>query len=245
MLRKMPSSAKLLGVAVLAVGLSVSVSVMSADHAESPGVNTDLAADIADVYFFPSPESTTKMVGAITFGGGPAVPGSTARNDTAFSCDPDVLYTFNIDRSNANGTFDTAVEPDIRIFARTGRNSAGACGVQLENVPGAGGTFSGPIEQIFTSSGGTKAFAGLRNDPFFFDFEGFTALLNSFATPGQSGNVVTAFRVGTPPRRDSFANRNVSAIVFEMDINALAPPAPGSGTRPKVRVWGTTARLAK
>jgi len=242
---KLTSLAKLLGLAVAAISVSVSVSVMSADHAESPGVNTDLAADIADVYFFPSPESTTKMIGAITFGGGPAVPGRTARNDTAFSCDPDVLYTLNIDRSNTDGTFDTAVVPDIQIFARTGRNSAGACGLQLENVPGAGGTFSGPIDQVFTSSGGTKAFAGLRNDPFFFDFEGFTALLNSFADPGQSGNVVTAFGVGTRPRRDSFANRNVSAIVFEMNIDALAPPTPGSGARPKVRVWGTTARLVK
>ena len=242
---KLTSLAKLLGIAVAAASVSVSVSVMSADHAESPGVNTDLAADIADVYLFPSPEATNKMVGAISFGGGPAVPGTTARNDTAFSCDPNVLYTLNIDRSNTDGTFDTAVVPDIRIFARTGRNLAGACGLQLENVPGAGGTFSGPVEQVFTSPGGMKAFAGLRNDPFFFDFEGFTALLNSFAAPGQSGNVVTAFGVGTRPRRDSFATRNVSAIVFEMDNDTLAPPAPGTGTRPKIRVWGTTARLAQ
>lgn len=88
-----------------------------------------------------------------------------------------------------------------------------------------------------------KAFAGLRNDPFFFDAEGYTALVNSFATAGQTGDLVTAFGLGTRSRRDSFANRNVSAIVFEMDNDILAPEA--QGTRPKVRVWGTTARLAK
>ncbi len=236
--RKMPSSAKLLGVAVLAVGLSVSVSVMSADHAESPGADADPAADLADVFIFPSPEGGNKTVGAITFGGRPA---PRSRIDANFYCDRNVLYTFNIDRADPIGNFDNV--PDIQIFARLGTNSAGACGLQLENVPGAGGTFSGPIDQVFTSPGGTKAFAGLRDDPFFFDAEGYTALVNSFAADGQTGDLVAAFGLGgTRPRRDSFANRNVSAIVFEMDNNSLAPAV--QGTRPKVRVWGTTARLA-
>ncbi len=235
---KMPSSAKLLGVAVLAVGLSVSVSVMSADHAESPGADADPAADLADVFIFPSPEGGNKTVGAITFGGRPA---PRSRIDANFYCDRNVLYTFNIDRADPIGNFDNV--PDIQIFARLGTNSAGACGLQLENVPGAGGTFSGPIDQVFTSPGGTKAFAGLRDDPFFFDAEGYTALVNSFAADGQTGDLVAAFGLGgTRPRRDSFANRNVSAIVFEMDNNSLAPAV--QGTRPKVRVWGTTARLA-
>ena len=39
---------------------------------------------------------------------------------------------------------------------------------------------------------------------------------------------------------DTFANRNVSAIVFEMDIDTLAPVSGGS--RPKLQVWATTAR---
>lgn len=238
MQHKMTSPAKLLGLAVVAVSMSVSVSVMSADHAESPGADADPAGDLADVFIFPSPGGGNKTVGAITFGGRPA---PRSRIDANFYCDRNVLYTFNIDRADTNGNFDNV--PDIQIFARLGTNSAGACGLQLENVPGAGGTFSGPIDQVFTSPGGTKAFAGLRDDPFFFDAEGYTALVNSFAAAGQTGDLVTAFGLGnTRPRRDSFANRNVSAIVFEMDNNALAPAV--QGTRPKVRVWGTTARLA-
>lgn len=238
---KLTSLAKLLGLAVAAVTLSVSVPVMSADHAESPGVDTDFAADIADVFIFPSPEQANRMVAVVTFGGRPA---PRSRIDTTFFCDRNILYTFNIDRADAGGNFDSL--PDIQIFARLGTNSAGACGLQLENVPGAGGTFSGPIETIITSPQGMRAFAGLRNDPFFFDAQGFTALLASFAAPGQSGDVAAAFGLGaTPPipRRDSFANRNVSAIVFEMSNDALAP-LQGAGTRPKIRVWGTTARLA-
>jgi hypothetical protein len=54
---------------------------------------------------------------------------------------------------------------------------------------------------------------------------------------------VGAFRLtGNQARRDSFAFRNVSAIVFEMSNDALAPSV--NGVRPKVRVWGTTSRLA-
>ena len=104
------------------------------------------------------------------------------------------------------------------------------------------GKFSGVIEQVFTS-GSIRAFGGLRNDPFFFDFEGFSALLNTFALPGQSGDLVSSFRLtGNQPRRDSFAGRNASAIVFEMDLDTVAPKA-ANGTRPKIRVWGTTSRF--
>lgn len=239
MSRKLISLAKLLGLAAAAVTVSVSVSVIAADHAESPGADADPAADIDDIFLFPSPQQTDRTVAAVTFGGRPA---PRFRIDANFYCDPNVLYTFNIDRADANGNFDSV--PDVQIFARLGINSAGACGLQLENVPGAGGTFSGPVEQVFTSPGGMRAFAGLRNDPFFFDAQGFTALLGSFAAAGQSGDVATAFGIGTRPRRDSFANRNVSAIVFEMSNDTLAPAAQGTGTRPKVRMWATTARLA-
>ena len=96
------------------------------------------------------------------------------------------------------------------------------------------------METVFTSTTGIKAFAGYRNDPFFFDSQGFTALVASFAAPGQSGDVVGAFGLGTRARRDSFAGRNVSAIVFEMDLNTLAPLA--GATRPSIRVWATTSR---
>ena len=225
---------------LFAVGATlVSFSVMSADHAESPAADADPAADIADVYLFPSPESATKLVAAITFGGRPA---PRSRIDGSFYCDPDILFTYNIDRANASGAFDSI--PDIQIYARLAKNNNGQCALQLQNVPGAGGTFSGLIETVF-SLGGMRAFAGLRNDPFFFDFEGFTALLNTFATPGQHGDLVSSFRLSPAgqPRRDSFAGRNASAIVFEMDLDTAAPRA-ANGTRPKIRVWATTSRFA-
>lgn len=231
---RLKSLLRLLGFASVAL----SVAVMSADHSESPGALADPAADLADIFFFPSPENPLRMVGAITFGGRPA---PAARIDQAFYCDPNVLYAFNIDRANAAGAFDNA--PDIVIFARFTAGAAGACTVQLRNVPGAGGTFSGAVsgavDTIFLSPGGMRAFAGLRNDPFFFDAQGYNALIATFAAAGQSGNLVASFNLGGP-RRDSFANRNISAIVFEMDINTLSPMV--GGVRPSIRMWGTTAR---
>lgn len=223
-----------------ALAAAASFAVLAADHAESPGTEVDPAADIADVYVFVSPEAANRVVGSITFGSRPA---PRSRIDGTFYCDRDVLYTFAIDRADAAGNFDG--NPDVRVYIRFGQNGVAACGVQFENVPGAGGTFSGPIERVLTAnSGGLRGFAGLRNDPFFFDAEGFTTLLNTFGGAGQSGDVVTAFRLtGGQPRRDSFAGRNISAVVFEMDLDAVAPRA-ANGTRPKLRVWATTSRIA-
>lgn len=224
---------------VAAAGSILSLAVLSADHVESPGPTRDNAADIADVYVFPSTESASKLVLAMTFGGGPA---PRVRVDGRFYCDADILYTFNIDRADATGAFDNL--PDFRIYARLGQNAAGQCGLQLENVPGAGGTFSGPIEQVIVTSSGIKAFAGLRNDPFFFDAQGLTALFATFAAPGQNGDLISAFGIGTRPRRDSFAGRNASAIVFESNLDLIAP-RQANGSRPQIRVWATTARLAR
>jgi len=223
---------------LLAVGATLlSFSVMSADHAESPGADADPAADIADVFLFPSPEVATKLVAAITFGGRPA---PRSRIDTGFYCDADVLFTYNIDRADAAGNFDSI--PDVQIYIRLAKNPQGICGMQLENVPGSAVKFSGVTEEVFSGASG-RAFAGLRNDPFFFDFEGFSALLDTFAKPGQNGDLVSSFRLtGGQPRRDSFAGRNASAIVFEMDLDSVAPKL-ANGQRPKLRAWATTSRF--
>lgn len=221
----------------LALAALTTFTARSADHAESPAADADPAADIADVFLFPSPESGNRLVGAITFGGRPA---PRSRIDANFYCDPRVLYSFQIDRANAAGQFDSI--PDVTIHARLGSNRAGACGLQLENVPGAGGTFSGPVEQVFATPSGIKAFAGLRNDPFFFDAQGLGALFASFQTPGQNGDLVSAFGIGSRARRDSFGFRNVSVIAFDMDIDQLAPRLP-DGSRPLLRVWAVTSRL--
>ena len=211
------------------------VPAIAADHAESPGADADPAADLADVFLFVSPENNRRLIGSITFGGRPA---PRSRTDIVY-CDPKVIYVLNIGRANAAGAFTN--QPALKVTARFGRSDTGRCGLQLEGVPGGGGTFSGPTETILTSSTGLKAFAGIRNDPFFFDAEGYNGMVAAFpsaAPPG--GYLVSSFGLGTRPRRDSFANRNITLIVFEMDLDVVAPLS--GGARPKIQAWATTAR---
>lgn len=232
MLRKILLASVLFPLALLAGAAT------AADHAESPGADADPAADLADVFLFISPENPRRMIAAMTFGGRPL---PRTRIDTAFYCDPKVIYVLNIGRANAAGTFTNT--PVIKVVARFGKSDTGRCGLQLENVPGAGGTLSGPIETVINANGGLRAFAGLRNDPFFFDAEGYNGMVAAFAGAAPAGGyVASSFGLGSRPRRDSFANRNVSAIVFEMDIDAVAPVSGGS--RPKIQAWATTARRA-
>ena len=76
-----------------AFAVLASAAVMSADHAESPGADADPAGDLADVFIFPSPQNPARTVAAITFGGRSA---PRSRIDGSFYCDPNVLYTAEI-----------------------------------------------------------------------------------------------------------------------------------------------------
>lgn len=231
---------RLLLASVLAPFIILGSGAIAADHAESPGADADQAADLADVFLFTSPENPRRLVAAITFGGRS---GPRSRIDQNFVCDTRVVYVLNIERANAAGTFTN--QPTFQVAGRFGTVVAtGRCGaLRLENVPGAGGTFDGPIDTVFTSTTGLKAFAGLRNDPFFFDAEGYNGMVAAFDGPPPAGGyLVNAFGLGQRARRDSFANRNVSVIVFEIDLDTVAPAV--NGVRPKIQVWATTARKA-
>ena len=68
-------------------------------------------------------------------------------------------------------------------------------------------------------------------------------MVAAFDGPAPAGGyLVNAFGLGQRARRDSFANRNVSVIVFEIDLDAVAPAV--NGVRPKIQVWATSARKA-
>lgn len=207
--------------ALLSVLALAAPSVPAADHAEAPVAIADPAADIADVFLF---RAAGRLVAAVTFSGAPAprsrVDGAAGRYDR------DVLYTFHIDRNR-----DAVAEH--RIHARFGQNGQGAWGVELENVPGAGARYLfGPVEQVVAAPNGLRFYAGLRDDPFFFDAEGFSATLASFGDDSAPDGQVLITST-----RDSFANRNVTVIIFEMDLDAATAGSP------EIYFWGTSARL--
>lgn len=219
-------SLRSLGVA--AALLITTQSVSAADHADAPNSTTDPSTDITDIFIF---REGGKMVGAICFGGAPVplarVDGPTGRFD------PDALFTYNID-------LDGDTKPEHEIFIRFGRNAKGESGVQIENLPGGGAQFvSGAVERVITSPTGLKFYAGLRDDPFFFDFVGFTATIGSFnSTDKPKGQLLF------DASRDSFARRNLTAIVFEMDPSLIVA-RPGNSNNKLIRVWASGDRLIK
>jgi hypothetical protein len=182
---------------------------VAADHNEAPGVVADHVADIDDVYAWHTADG--KLVAIVTFAGPGGLP--VAPPD-AF--DAGVLYGIHLDNSGDN-------LPDQSVWVRFGQNAAGAWGVQFEGIPGATGTVSGPVGSAIDAGNGLQAMVGVFDDPFFFDLTGLTDTLATGAVSFQS-------------TRDSFAGRNVNAIVVQMDT------AAATASNNHVRLWATSSR---
>ena len=197
-------------IAAGAVLLFETAPLRAADHRETPTTTADAVADIADVYtWYENGRFTIVMtVDGIRM----PTPGQAARFDE------DVRYELHIGRDNFATTRTTAVD----IVVRLKQESNGQWTVTAQNVPGANGTIRGSAESVI-SKGSANVFVGLRDDPFFFDLEGFR---NTLMTGTLMFN----------PARDTFVGMNATAIVVEMDLNAVKN---GSD---RLYVWGTTAR---
>lgn len=202
--------------AVLAGGtafLAIDRQVKAADHLDPPG-RTDIAvdsspdvpADIADVYAW---HSDSVVVIAVTFAG----PQPASRPPIY---DRDVLYTINI--SNNSVPFD----PEFRIRFRFGFNGQ-AVGVQFTGVPGSTGPIEGPVETNLVQ-GPVVVRAGLFDDPFFFDLQGFRETRSTG-------------RLSFRSDRNFFNGQNDTAVVVQMPRSALE-----NGTNP-IRIWATSDRF--
>jgi hypothetical protein len=172
------------------------------------------ADDIGDIYAWVTGEGADRAVVVVLTVAGPVAPmeGQTA------SFSPDVLYGVHIDRDGDNVA-------DSNIWFRFGQNSLGAWGVQVTDLPGATGTVVGPVGETITD-GSAKVWAGLRDDPFFFDLQGF-------------GTTLETGTLAFDSTRDSFAGLNISSIVAEMTLDAAL--AGGDG----LNIWATTARIGE
>lgn len=196
----------LIGAGSLAVAV---IGFLGADHADAPGATADPAADLADVYAFHD-QAANRLTLVLTFAG-LKLP-AAAQGGTY---DDDVLYTINIDTNNDK-------TPDQMIDIRFGQNAGGLSGIRVAGLPGAPAVVTGAVETVLSPATGVRVFAGLRDDPFFFDLEGFTATRTS-------GNLSFS------NTRDRFAATNVTAVVLETTLSSVAS-APFS-------LWATTARL--
>lgn len=211
--RTLPYALGGLGLAGAAAILAPALGLLSADHLDppartDPSVDTtpDRPADIADVYAW---HTATSVILVITFAG----PQATDRPATY---DRDVLYSINVSNKAPRTT------TDIPIEIRFGQAGANQFGVQVANLPGVTGTISGPVETDLTKNGVTVR-AGLFDDPFFFDLQG-------FRDTSTSGTLMFN------KARDFFAGQNLTAVVIEIPKDRIDAGA-------LVDIWGATARL--
>jgi len=193
--------------AIAAVAALAAIPAFSADHLDAPTVKKDGRIDINDVYVFhpgaPGSQDLSRTVLAMTVN-----PAAGVISGTTFRSGAN--YEFLIDK---NGD----AKPDGTVRVQFDAPSGGQQRYKVHVIRGNGGNVvvTGTTNQMVESNG-VKAFAGLRDDPFFFDLASFNAGA-TFCEPGDS---------------DFFLGLNASAIVIELPTSML-----GSGP---VGVWGRT-----
>ena len=228
--------ASLLAVGVLLASAPASPRALGSDHADTAENVNRQGADLTDLYIFPSPDDSTKVVLAMDVWG--LIPAGQTR-----SFDPNVLYQFHIDNTG------DAVE-DLVIQAKfEGIGASQRVKIAGPSRPLRTGTTSifttynptvGTFNQTFNPAAGIRAFAGLREDPFFLDLNQFYAIFPDRMTP-LTGKQVDLANPNTPQQsgwrppgtaQDFFNNINVLSIVVEVPRSRL-----GSGV---IGVWMTT-----
>ena len=189
--------------------------LVAADHVDppqrtDPSVDStpDRAADIADFFAWHTDDSVNFV---LTFSG-------PAAADQPANYDPDVLYQINISNAGERST------AEQRIDIRFGRGaSPGEFGVQVDNVPGTSGPIEGSVESNIMKEG-VMVRAGLFDDPFFFDLQG-------FRETAQTGTL--SFNNS----RDFFAGQNLTAVVISIPRDRIEN---GSSL---IDTWATSARF--
>ena len=220
----------------LAVGASPLL-VSGADHLDAPAAKADHRIDITDVYAFKATSSTTALTinvdGLLT-----PTDSRTAtfrakalyelKVDTNLDGRADIAYRvrFGSPTTNANGTKSQS------YIVRRAQGSSAAKNQWSGAILARGTTTPyGSAARSTSLWGGGQAFAGPRDDPFFFDLAGFIPFKQELLEGSTNvGGLLDSF-TGT----DTFAGTNVLSIVLRV------PNADIGGTGRTVGVWAATS----
>jgi len=217
---------------------SAALRVGAADHLDAPTVQSDGRIDINDVYVFQGQNSNNTVLAMTidpaagllspkSFRPGAVYDFKVSTNGDAI---PDVAYRIKFGGVQGNGT------QSLSVHRATGAQATGGAG-----GPSIG---NGRSYQTLALAGGGQIWAGLRDDPFFFDldaFKHFKATLLAGGGLADLGGLVNCSR--TNPAPIDFFNKgpgmafNGMAIVLELPDSAFKP-----GTaHPTIKVWGTVS----
>ncbi len=190
-----------IGCGVTLLLVSFTLSSFAADHLDSPAVRVDGSVDINDLYAFQSPSNSANFVLVLTVN-----PLAGVVSGTAFN--PAAVYELGID---VNG--DARPDQAYRFyFASPRRGIQRFLVIDINGQPGG----TGQTGSASSLSNGGLVTAGVFDDPFFFDLNGFN---NGLQFTG----------------RDFFAGANVSAIVLEIPRSSLTSSNISVSARTVVR----------
>ena len=220
---------------VVALFLYVNPSVRGSDHQDSPVTVSRPGADLTDVFVYPSPENPDNVVLAMNVW--PLIP--RGQGPTKFF-DPGVMYQFKIaasDQYTADYVIQFKAEgvgPDQQMTMY---------GPGRPNRNGTLSTFIAPTGtmrygQVASFSNGVRAFAGPREDPFYFDLSQFFKIIpdrNFKNQPNPPPPTASCFRKDA---QDFLAGFNLLNLTVELPRKAFADQ---NGGLPIIHVWATTS----
>ncbi len=188
----------------------------AADHSEAPAADEDRPNDIGDVYAFVDPSDATKMIIAFTVVGF-IVPAEQVNQG---SFDPHSRYRIGL---NEDADPDPDRFIDITFSPRTSTTTPQTASIILPNgqttitapttVPTQAAT---PNARTVTTDAGSGVafFAGVVDDPFFFDIPGFNRFVASVL--GGSPDLTQLDR-----GRDAFAGYNTLGVALSVPLSLL------------------------
>lgn len=208
----------------------------AADHVDSPSAIAEPTADLTDVFAWMDEDAEkVNLVANVA----PFAEGGMVFSDA-------VQYVFHVNSSMGYGEEQT----ETQILCQFTAPPEVECWVGDEYVAGDPSAAVG----IESESGAVKVFAGLRDDPFFFELVGFKAVVETVVgaandltfdeqdcpeLPEETRSaLVTQLMSGEDgaPASDTFAGANVLSLVVQVDKTLLTIGGPVLG------VWASTHR---
>lgn len=209
----------------------------AADHAEAPLVAEDPAADIADVYAFLDPNDNSKVVLAMDVEGF-VVPAEVLN----LCCYPeDVTYRFEIENtgdSKPDKFIDVTFGPHgsrraaqiATVKLPDGKTFQAPTTVQIQRGNVNDVSVANPLAVTTDPTTNVSFFAGLTDDPFFFDIIGFNRYVIKLIDRNPTA------KEDLTRGRDSFAGFNIHMIALELPVSML------KGSSNVIGVNGATLR---
>ncbi len=234
-MRSLRAKTVALAAAVLALGLTAGVAIAvgggpsgadAADHLDAPGLTPpggDVRLDLTDIYAFRAARGRTALVLNVNGFSKAGQQATFATGVPSVAATKRVSYNLRIDN---NGDARQNVVLAV-TFGNPNKQGVQKLQIRRNGSVILNGKTSAFGKVVVNEGKGVRAFAGMRDDPFFFDLDGFLNILSS--QPGKS------FLGCTSPRSDKFAGSNVSSIVLELNRSLLT--RRGSS---KIGVWATT-----